>query len=87
MNGPKYSLGLKPTLPMANKNLESKYDPNKIAFWAAISDDMIGLRVGKAIVIGDSAAFTSTLLGLDWTGSAHDLAGMTGVESSFSVFE
>ena len=45
-----------------------------------ISDDMIGLRVGKAIVIEDSAAFTSTLLGLDWTGSAHDLAGMTGVE-------
>jgi len=51
--------------------------------WAAISDDMIGLRVGKAIVIGDSAAFTSTLLGLDWTGSAHDLAGMTGVEVPF----
>jgi len=25
--------------------------------WAAISDDMIGLRVGKAIVINDSAAF------------------------------
>ena len=51
--------------------------------WAAISDDMIGLRVGKAIVIGDSAAFTSTLLGLDWTGSAHDLAVMTGVEVPF----
>ena len=51
--------------------------------WAAISDDMIGLRVGKAIVIEDSAAFTSTLLGLDWTGSAHDLAGMTGVEVPF----
>jgi len=51
--------------------------------WAAISDDMIGLRVGKAIVIGDSAAFTSTLLGLDWTGSAHDLAEMTGVEVPF----
>ena len=33
--------------------------------WAAISDDMIGLRVGKAIVIGDSAAFTSTLLGME----------------------
>jgi len=51
--------------------------------WAAISDDMIGLRVGKAIVIEDSAAFTSTLLGLDWTGSAQDLAGMTGVEVPF----
>ena len=51
--------------------------------WAAISDDMIGLRVGKAIVIEDSAAFTSTLLGLDWTGSAKDLAGMTGVEVPF----
>ena len=43
--------------------------------WTAISDDMIGLRVGKCIVIEDSAAFTSTLLGLDWTGSASDLAG------------
>ena len=35
--------------------------------WAAISDDMIGLRVGKAIVINDSAAFSSTLLGVEWT--------------------
>jgi hypothetical protein len=52
-------------------------------FWAAISDDMIGLRVGKAIVLDDSAAFTSTLLGLDWTGSASDLAGVTGVEVPF----
>lgn len=51
--------------------------------WAAISDDMIGLRVGKAIVIKDSAAFTSTLLGLDWTGSASDLAGVTGIEVPF----
>ena len=51
--------------------------------WAAISDDMIGLRVGKAIVIGDSAAFTSTLLGIDWTGSAEDLAEVTGVEVPF----
>lgn len=51
--------------------------------WAAISDDMIGLRVGKAIVIGDSAAFTSTLLGLDWTGSASELAEITGVEVPF----
>jgi hypothetical protein len=44
---------------------------------------MIGLRVGKAIVIKDSAAFTSTLLGLDWTGSASDLAGVTGIEVPF----
>lgn len=51
--------------------------------WAAISDDMIGLRVGKSIVIKDSAAFTSTLLGLDWTGSASDLAGVTGIEVPF----
>src|SRR5210317_2340859 len=51
--------------------------------WAAISDDMIGLRVGKAIVIKGSAAFTSTLLGLDWTGSASDLAGVTGIEVPF----
>ena len=51
--------------------------------WAAISDDMIGLRVGKAIVINDSAAFSSTLLGVEWTGSAHDLAGVTGIEVPF----
>ena len=51
--------------------------------WAAISDDMIGLRVGKAIVINDSAAFYSTLLGIEWTGSAHDLAGVTGIEIPF----
>lgn len=51
--------------------------------WAAISDDMIGLRVGKCIVIKDSAAFTSTLLGLDWSGSASDLAGVTGIEVPF----
>jgi len=51
--------------------------------WAAISDDMIGLRVGKCIVIEDSAAFTSTLLGLDWSGSASDLAGVTGIEVPF----
>ena len=51
--------------------------------WTAISDDMIGLRVGKCIVIEDSAAFTSTLLGLDWTGSASDLAGVTGIEVPF----
>lgn len=51
--------------------------------WAAISDDMIGLRVGKAIVIGDSAAFTSTLLGMEWTGSASELAEITGVEVPF----
>src|SRR6056300_1688351 len=51
--------------------------------WAAISDDMIGLRVGKAIVIKDSAAFSSTLLGMEWTGSAHDLAGVTGIEVPF----
>ena len=51
--------------------------------WAAISDDMIGLRVGKAIVINDSAAFSSTLLGVEWTGSAHDLAGVTGIEIPF----
>ena len=51
--------------------------------WAAISDDMIGLRVGKAIVINDSAAFSSTLLGVEWTGSAHDLAGVTGLEVPF----
>ena len=51
--------------------------------WAAISDDMIGLRVGKAVIINDSAAFTSTLLGLDWTGSANDLAKMTGVDIPF----
>ena len=51
--------------------------------WTAISDDMIGLRVGKCIVIKDSAAFTSTLLGLDWTGSASDLAGVTGIEVPF----
>jgi hypothetical protein len=44
---------------------------------------MIGLRVGKCIVIKDSAAFTSTLLGLDWTGSASDLAGVTGIEVPF----
>lgn len=53
-------------------------------FWAAISDDMIGLRVGKAIVIGDSAAFSSTLLGINWSGSAHDLADITGVEVPFA---
>ena len=51
--------------------------------WAAISDDMIGLRVGKAIVINDSAAFSSTLLGVEWTGSANDLAGVTGIEVPF----
>ena len=51
--------------------------------WAAISDDMIGLRVGKCIVIKDSAAFTSTLLGLEWSGSASDLAGVTGIEVPF----
>ena len=51
--------------------------------WTAINDDMIGLRVGKCIVIEDSAAFTSTLLGLDWTGSASDLAGVTGIEVPF----
>jgi len=51
--------------------------------WAAISDDMIGLRVGKCIVIEDSAAFTSTLLGLEWSGSASDLAGVTGIEVPF----
>tara|TARA_B100000787_G_scaffold72632_1_gene53455 strand:+ start:1212 stop:1958 length:747 start_codon:yes stop_codon:yes gene_type:complete len=51
--------------------------------WAAISDDMIGLRVGKAIVIGDSAAFTSTLLGMEWTGSAADLATITGIDVPF----
>lgn len=51
--------------------------------WAAISDDMIGLRVGKAIVINDSAAFSSTLLGVEWTGSANDLAGFTGIEVPF----
>lgn len=51
--------------------------------WAAISDDMIGLRVGKAIVIGDSAAFTSTLLGMEWTGDASELAEITGVEVPF----
>ena len=50
--------------------------------WAAISDDMIGLRVGKAIVIRDSAAFTSTLLGMEWTGSAADLATITGIDLS-----
>lgn len=51
--------------------------------WAAISDDLIGLRVGKAIVINDSAAFSSTLLGVEWTGSANDLAGVTGIEVPF----
>lgn len=51
--------------------------------WAAISDDMIGLRVGKAIVIRDSAAFTSTLLGMEWTGSAADLATITGIDIPF----
>ena len=51
--------------------------------WAAISDDMIGLRVGKALVINDSAAFSSTLLGVEWTGSANDLAGVTGIEVPF----
>lgn len=51
--------------------------------WAAISDDLIGLRVGKAIVLGDSAAFSSTLLGMEWTGSANDLAKVTGVEVPF----
>ena len=45
---------------------------------------MIGLRVGKAIVIGDSAAFSSTLLGINWSGSAHDLADITGVEVPFA---
>lgn len=60
--------------------LRSKQDS---ILWAAISDDMIGLRVGKAIVIGDSAAFTSTLLGIDWTGSAEDLAEVTGIEVPF----
>ena len=43
---------------------------------------MIGLRVGKAIVIEDSAAFTSTIrVGLDRFRA--DLAGMTGVEVPF----
>ena len=51
--------------------------------WAAISDDLIGLRVGKAIVIGDSAAFTSTLLGMEWIGSAADLADITGIDVPF----
>ena len=36
--------------------VRSKHDS---ILWAAISDDLIGLRVGKAIVINDSAAFSS----------------------------
>ncbi len=51
--------------------------------WASIRDGRIGVRIGKAIVIGDSAAFTSTLIAEKWAGSASDLAQRTGIEIPF----
>lgn len=51
--------------------------------WASIRDGRIGVRIGKAIVIGDSAAFSSTLIAEKWAGSASDLAQKTGIEIPF----
>lgn len=74
--------------PEGNQRFKAQIRSKKDSIlWVAISDDLIGLRVGKAVVYDDSAAFSSTLLGIKWSGSSSDLADMVGIEMPFEYLD